>query len=87
MELPDEAIVGENLCQIICISMKRVEDRLQDMQREIQQAHLVANAPTSRSNIGKHIVSRLGSYLVVFGTWLERAEPERKHIVSPVTHN
>ena len=66
---------------------KRVEDRLQDMRREIQQAHLVASASTSHRNIGKHIVSRLGTYLVVFGTWLERAEPERKPIVSPATHN
>lgn len=68
---------------------KRVEDRLQDMRREVQHAHLVASASPSRRNrnVGKHIISRLGTYLVVFGTWLERVEPERKHIVSPVTHN
>jgi hypothetical protein len=66
---------------------KRVEDRLQDMQRELAQAHLAESARGRRRNLGKRIVSRLGTYLVVFGTWLERAEPERKQIASPATHN
>ena len=66
---------------------KLAGDRLQDMQREIQQGHLAASASRPRRNIGKHIVSKLGTHLVVVGTWLERAEPERKQIASPATHN
>lgn len=66
---------------------KRAEDHMKDMQREIQQARLAASATRTRRNRGKHVISRLGSFLVAFGTWLEQAEPERKQIASPATHN
>ena len=61
---------------------KRVEEHLQDLQREANQQRIVADLPRHRRSVGKHIVSRLGTHLVALGTWLERVEQHDKEAVA-----
>ena len=65
---------------------KRAEEHLQDLQREIKQDRLVANLPTNRSHIGKHLIGRLGSQLIALGTWLERFEQHELRPVHSMAH-
>jgi len=48
--------------------------RQQELQREIEQMHLLASLP--RRRVGKHAVARLGTLLVVLGMWLKRIEQQ-----------
>ncbi|MFL5592433.1 MAG: hypothetical protein ACJ797_19880 [Ktedonobacteraceae bacterium] len=61
---------------------KRVEEHLQDLQREANQQRIVADLPRHRRSLGKHIVSRLGTQLVALGTWLEHIEQHDKEAVA-----
>ena len=61
---------------------KRVEEHLQDLQREANQQRIVADLPRHRRSLGKHIVSRLGTQLVALGMWLERIEQHDKEAVA-----
>lgn len=61
---------------------KRVEEHLQDLQREVNQERIAADLPGYRRSVGKHMVSRLGTYLVALGTWLERVEQHDKRAVA-----
>ena len=61
---------------------KRVEDHLQDLQREANQQRIVADLSRNRRSVGKHIISRLGTCLVALGTWLERVEQHDKQAVA-----
>ena len=61
---------------------KRVEEHLQDLQREANQQRIVADLSRNRRSVGKHIVSRLGTRLVALGTWLERVEQHDKQAVA-----
>ena len=61
---------------------KRVEEHLQDLQREVNQERIAASLPRIRPGVGKHIVSRLGTYLVALGTWMERIEQHDKQAVA-----
>ena len=60
---------------------KRVEEHLQDLQREANQQRIVADLPRDRRSVGKHIISRLGTHLVALGTLLERVEQHDKEAV------
>ena len=61
---------------------KRVEEHLQDLQREANQQRIVADLLRDRRSVGKHMVSRLGTRLVALGTWLERVEQHDKKAVA-----
>ena len=62
------------MCNNFYLQERQVEEHRQDLQHEADQQRIVAGLPGQRRNIGKHIVSRLGTRLVALGTWLERVE-------------
>jgi hypothetical protein len=70
------------MCNNFFLQDKRVEDHLQDMQREANQQRIVADLPRNWHSVGKHIISRLGTRLVALGTWLERVEQHDKEAVA-----
>jgi len=70
------------MCNNFFLQDKRVEEHLQDLQREANQQRIVADLPRNRHSVGKHIVSRLGTKLVALGTWLERVEQHDKEAVA-----
>ena len=70
------------MCNNFFLKEKRVEEHLQDLQREANQQRIVADLPRDRRSVGKHIVSRLGTHLVALGTWLERVEQHDKEAVA-----
>ncbi len=70
------------MCNNFYLQDKRVEEHLQDLQREANQQRIVADLPRHRRSVGKHIVSRLGTQLVALGTWLERVEQHDKEAVA-----
>ena len=61
---------------------KRVEEHLQELQREVNREHVAAALSRNRRSVGKHMVGRLGTYLVALGTWLERVEQRDKQAVA-----
>ncbi len=70
------------MCNNFYLQDKRVEEHLQDLQREANQQRIVADLPRHRRSVGKHIVSRLGTQLMALGTWLERVEQHDKEAVA-----
>jgi len=70
------------MCNNFYLQDKRVEEHLQDLQREANQQRIVADLPRHRRSVGKYIVSRLGTQLVALGTWLERVEQHDKEAVA-----
>ena len=70
------------MCNNFYLQDKRVEDHLQNLQREANQQRIVADLPRHRHSVGKRIVSRLGTQLVALGTWLERVEQHDKEAVA-----
>ena len=70
------------MCNNFYLQDKRVEEHLQDLQREANQQRIVADLPRHRRSVGKHIISRLGTQLVALGTWLERVEQHDKQAVA-----
>lgn len=46
--------------------------RQQELQREIEQMHMLASLP--RRRVAKHAIARFGALLVVLGLWLKRIE-------------
>ena len=54
------------------LQMKRVEEHQQDLQREVDRERMAAALRGKRGSAGKHMVGRIGTYLVALGTWLER---------------
>jgi len=54
--------------------------RQQELQREIEQMHILDSLP--RRRVGKHTVARLGTLLVVLGTWLKRFEQHGEPMIS-----
>jgi hypothetical protein len=54
--------------------------RQQELQREIEQMHLLASLP--RRRVWKHAVARLGTLLVVSGMWLKRIEQRGEPVIS-----
>ena len=70
------------MCNNFYLQDKRVEEHLQDLQREANQQRIVADLPRHRRSLGEHIVSRLGTRLVALGTWLERVEQHDKQAVA-----
>lgn len=61
---------------------KRVEEHLQELQREVNQERIAAAVPRIRPGVGKHMVGRLGTHLVALGTWMERVEQHDKQAVA-----
>jgi hypothetical protein len=56
--------------------------RQQELQREIEQMHMLASLPRPRRRVAKHAVARFGTLLVVLGTWLKRIEQHGEPVIS-----
>ena len=52
---------------------KLAEEHRQELLHEAEQRRLMAHLP-SRSGLGRHVIARLGAFLVTVGMWLERVE-------------
>ena len=61
------------------LRMKQVEEHRQDLQREVDRERMAAALSGKRGSAGKHMISRIGTYLVALGTWLEGVEQHDKH--------
>ena len=70
------------MCNNFFLQDKRVEEHLQDLQREANQQRIVADLSRNQRSVGKRIISRLGTRLVALGTWLERVEQHDKEAVA-----
>ncbi len=52
---------------------KLAEEHRQGMLHEAEQRRLIAHMP-HRSSIARHIIARVGAFLITVGMWLEQVE-------------
>lgn len=71
------------MCNNFFLQEKRIEEHVRDLQQEADQQRVATGLSRKRPGVAKHMLSRLGTRLVVLGTWLERIE-QGDNVIMPV---